>query len=186
MSRLGIKPIQFSENVEIDVGSGVVKVSGPVGEVEVPLRPEVNVRVEDGKIFVGKKSNSRLARSLHGTMRMLLANAVAGVQEPYEKRLVMEGLGYRSKIEDEELVLDVGFANQIHYRLPPSVDVSLEGNQEIVLKSPDKEAVGRAAAEIRQIKPPEPYKGTGIRYKGEEIKRKVGKAVGVGEGFGAA
>lgn len=185
MSRIGIQPIQIPEEVEIKIENGTVTVSGPQGEVPISLRSEVGVNIENGELLVVRKSTSRFARALHGTVRALLANAVKGVQDKYEKRLVLEGLGYRAKKQGDELILEIGFSHPVHISIPEGLEISVEGKSEVSVKGVDKAKVGKFAAEVRAKRPPEPYQGKGIRYKGEEIKKKPGKAAKMGEGFGA-
>lgn len=185
MSRIGKQPIQIPENVEVTVDETEVKVSGPVGEVVISLRPEIEVEVTDNVLTVKRGSPSRLARALHGTVRATIANAVTGVTKGHEKRLVLEGLGYRTKKKGDELEVEVGFSHPVEFTIPDGLDVEVEGTSEIIIRGADKAQVGKFAAEVRSTRPPEPYKGKGIRYKGEEIKKKPGKAAKMGEGFGA-
>jgi len=184
MSRIGKQPINISETVQVDIAAGKVIFSGPKGELSCPIRPEVEVVAGDGEIRVVRKSNSRLARALHGTTRALLANAVAGVESGYERRLIMEGLGYRARMEGGDITLEVGFSHPQIYKAPEGIGLRVEGNQEIIVSGVDKALVGRVAAELRAIRPPEPYKGKGIRYADETVRRKAGKTAGVGGGLG--
>jgi len=185
MSRIGIQPIKIPEDVKVSINGARVTISGSEGETDVVLRPEVVAKLEGDTLCVERKSNSRFAKALHGTVRALLANAVTGVEEGHEKRLVLEGLGYRVQKKGDVLVLEVGFSHPVEMRIPSQLTAEVEGKSEIVIKGADKAQVGKFAAEIRAVRPPEPYKGKGIRYKGEEIKRKPGKAAKMGEGFGA-
>ncbi len=184
MSRIGIQPIQIPENVDVEIENAQVIISGPKGKVSVPFRPEVGVRLEGDQLIVQRKSPSRFARALHGTVRANLANAVDGVQEMHEKDLVIEGLGYRARKQGDKLILEVGFSHPVSFTIPEDLEVEVEGKSEISIKGADKAQVGKFAAEIRAVRPPEPYQGRGIRYKGEEVKRKPGKAAKMGEGFG--
>jgi len=183
MSRIGKQPITIPEGVTVEVQTHLVKISGQKGEVFYPLPPEVSVDVREGKIFVARKLNSRFAQALHGTTRANLANAVKGVSEGHEKSLILDGLGYKAKMEgSEKLVLEVGFSHPVEYRVPEGVTVQLEGKNELRVSGVRKDLVGRVAADIRAIRPPEPYKGKGIRYKDEVVRRKPGKAAKMGEG----
>ncbi|MEA2020498.1 MAG: 50S ribosomal protein L6 [Patescibacteria group bacterium] len=185
MSRIGIQPIQIPEKVSVEIKHNQVLVSGPKGTVVVPFRPEVGVELEGDQLVVRRKSSSRFARALHGTVRATLANAVEGVQELHEKNLVLKGLGYRARKQKDQLVLDVGFSHPVSFNIPQDLQVTVEGRSEISIKGADKAEVGKFASEVRSARPPEPYQGEGIRYKGEKIRRKPGKAAKMGEGFGA-
>ena len=185
MSRIGNQPIKIPDNVEVEVEETQVVVSGPYGKVVVQLRPELGVNVKDSLVTVERLSPSRFARALHGTIRAVIANAIVGVTEGHEKRLVLEGLGYRTKKQGDKLEVEVGFSHPVHFEIPESLEVAVEGNSEIIVRGADKAQVGKFAAEVRAARPPEPYKGKGIRYKGEEVKKKPGKAAKMGEGFGA-
>lgn len=185
MSRVGRLPIPVPDDVEVSVEPGRVRVKGPAGELVERYEPEyVDVQLEDGLVRVARRGETQAHRARHGLYRSLIANMLHGVQQPYEKRLQLVGLGYRARLQGRELVLEIGYSHPAHYLLPEGVSVEVgEGGSrevaaEIVLRSPDKQLVGQVAAEIRSLRRPEPYKGTGIRYHDEQIRRKEGKLAG--------
>ena len=184
MSRIGKQPINIPGTVEVAIVEGKVTFSGPKGKLSCPVRPEVEVLAEEGVLRVVRKSNSGLARALHGTTRAILANAATGVELGYERHLIMEGLGYRARVEGGDIVLEVGFSHPHIYKAPEGIEFRVEGTQEITVSGVDKELVGRVAAELRAVRPPEPYKGKGIRYVDEIVRRKAGKTAGAGGGLG--
>jgi len=176
MSRIGKQPIPIPQGVQVSVDGGVVRVSGPQGELAQSFRPQlVSIQVADGEVRVQRVRQNKAARASHGLYRALVANMVQGVQQPYRKVLTLKGLGYRAKVEGEALVLDVGFAESKAYPLPAGVTANCPEQTEVVIEGPDKQLVGRVAAEIRAIRKPEPYNGTGIRYKDEHVRQKAGK-----------
>ena len=185
MSRIGRLPISVPLGVRVTVEPERVTVEGPAGRLEQRYEPQyVGVIVEDGVVRVERKGNSKPHKARHGLYRSLIFNMVQGVQQPYEKRLQLVGLGYRARLQGEELVLEIGYSHSVHYALPEGIaaevnDVRAGGVEvEIILESPDKQLVGEVAAEIRALRKPEPYKGTGIRYHDEQIRRKEGKLAG--------
>jgi len=184
MSRIGKQPIKIPEAVGVDIAEGKVTFSGPKGELSCLVRPEVEVVAEGGELRVTRKSDSQLARALHGTTRAILANAVVGVESGYERHLIMEGLGYRARVEGGGIILEVGFSHPNIYKAPEGIEFRVEGNQEITVSGVNKELVGRVAAELRAVRPPEPYKGKGIRYVDEVVRRKAGKTAGAAGGLG--
>mgnify|MGYP003681890902 CR=1 FL=1 len=184
MSRIGKQPIKIPEGVMVEIADRRVKISGPKGDLVVDVPPEILVKELDGEIRVERKMESPTARERHGTVRALLANASEGVTKGFEKRLVLEGLGYRVRLEGKTLILEVGFSYPVRYEVPEGIDLKVEGREEVIIEGPSKQLVGKVASEIRSICPPEPYKGKGIRYKGEVVRRKPGKAAKAGEGFG--
>jgi large subunit ribosomal protein L6 len=172
--------------VEVTVESERVLVEGPLGKLSQRYEPQyVDIIVEDGVVRVNRKGESEAHRARHGLYRSLVANMVQGVQKPYEKRLQLVGLGYRVQLQGQELVLEIGYSHPVRYKLPEGVQAEVNEirsggiEAEIVLRSPDKQLVGEVAAEIRALRKPEPYKGTGIRYHDEHIVRKEGKLAGV-------
>jgi len=169
MSRIGKKPIIIPEGVEVKIENGKVVVRGPKGELQKEFRPEVRIEMREGKILVSSKD-----KALWGLTRALIYNMVKGVVEGFEKKLEIEGIGYKAALEGEDLVLSVGFTSPIKIKRPEGIKFSVEKNV-ITVSGLDKELVGQTAAKIRRVKPPEPYKGKGIRYQGEQIKRKLGK-----------
>lgn len=178
MSRLGKKPVAIPSGVKVAVADRVVTIEGKLGKLEYQHRPEVTVEVdEDSKhIVCGRNGDDRADRAFHGLTRALMANMVVGVSEGYEKKLEIQGVGYLGAISGDTLQLRVGFANEIHKKIPAELDVKCPDQTHIVVKGTDKQKVGQFAAEVRAVRKPEPYKGKGIRYEGEQVRRKAGKA----------
>lgn len=181
MSRLGAKPVPVPEGVTVAIQDRRVRVRGPKGEVEGAIPPRVNVRFgqERHQVVVSRKDESKEAMAQHGLARSLIANMVQGVAEPYVRRLEVVGVGYNVRLQGRTLVLQVGFANDISFPVPDSVEVVVEAASNpgrIAVIGCDKQLVGQVAAGIRAIRPPEPYKGKGIKYANEQIRRKAGKA----------
>ena len=159
--------------------AGEIAVEGPLGKLKQPFLPLVDVKFDDAgqKVVVTRKAESRQAQAVHGLTRALLQNMVEGVTKGYEKKLEMVGVGYIAAIQKNQLQLRVGFANEIHLPIPAGLNVTCPDQTHIVIKGIDKQAVGQFAAEVRAVRKPEPYKGKGIRYDGEQVRRKAGKAV---------
>lgn len=185
MSRIGKKPIAIPSGVKISQSGGTVKVSGPQGNLELQVHPEVEAQVESERIVVtNPRPNSRRHRALHGTMRALLANMVEGVSKGFEQKMQVFGAGFNVKEQGGKLVLQVGYSHPVEVAIPDSVKVTIQtaatrGDDvpaTFTLASPDKRLLGQLAANIRAIRPPEPYKGKGIRYADEVVRRKAGKA----------
>jgi large subunit ribosomal protein L6 len=176
MSRIGKQPILIPPEVKVSLSDGVVEVAGPKGQLDRQLPRGVDVRVEDNQITVERPDDSRQARSIQGLTRTLLSNMVLGVSEGFEKKLEIVGVGYRAERKGEGLSLTLGYSHPILYPLPPGIDVAVEKQVNLTVKGINKELVGDVAAKIRSFRPPEPYKGKGIRYVGERVRRKVGKA----------
>lgn len=178
MSRIGLKPVPVPGNVKVAVAGRKVSVEGPLGKLEMEHRPEVDVRYDEGskELVVSRKSEERLAKSLHGLTRALLGNMVVGVVSGYEKRLEIVGVGYLGSIKGDVLSLRLGFANEVKKKIPKELQVTCPDQTHIVIKGCDKQLVGEFAAEVRSLRKPEPYKGKGVRYVGEHIKLKPGKA----------
>lgn len=174
MSRIGKKPILIPEGVEVKIEDQKVVVNGPKGELQKEFRPEIEVEVRENKIFVRPKIKTKKTNALWGLTRALLDNLIKGVTEGFEKKLEIEGLGFRASMEGGDLVLFVGFSHPVRIKAPEGIKFSVEKNM-ITVAGIDKELVGQLAAKIRKAKPPEPYKGKGIRYVGEVVRRKVGK-----------
>ncbi len=175
LSRIGKLPIEIPSGVTITVDSGDVTVEGPKGKLVQFITPAVNVQVKDGVFTVEPKDESKEARSQHGLMRALVNNMVIGVTKGYEKRLEVKGVGFRVASSNNELTMSLGFSHEVKYKAPAGVNVSND-KMVIIVSGIDKQAVGQVAAEIRAFKKPEPYKGKGIMYEGEQILRKAGKA----------
>ncbi|HDQ03658.1 MAG TPA: 50S ribosomal protein L6 [Deltaproteobacteria bacterium] len=176
MSRIGRKPITFSKNVKISQSGDMVKVEGPKGTLSAPMPQGIAMAVGEGSLVIERKSNDRIARSYHGLARSIIGNMVEGVSSGFEKRLEITGVGYRAEISGNELKLLLGYSSPVQYNIPKGVDVKVDKQTNIVVSGIDKQLVGRVAAEIRAFKKPEPYKGKGIKYAGEHIRRKAGKS----------
>jgi large subunit ribosomal protein L6 len=184
MSRIGKKPILIPQGVEAKIDGQKIVIKGPKGELSREIPPEIGIETKEGKISLQRRADNKKSNSLWGLTRALVANMIKGVSEGYEKKLEMEGLGYRVQLSGENLVLDVGLSHTVEIKAIPGIKFSVEKNV-IRVSGADKELVGQTAANIRKVRPPEPYKGTGIRYEGERIRKKVGKkAVAAGAGAG--
>ena len=181
MSRIGKKPIPVPDGVKVEIREDTVIVEGKHGRLVQRYEPDkVTVELTDGQIVVQRKGESKEYRARHGLYRSLIANMVQGVAEPYSKTLILKGLGYRARLSGQTLELEVGYSHTIRYEIPQGVEVEVPSQDQIIVRGPDKQLVGQVAAEIRAFRPPEPYKGTGIRYKDEQIIRKEGKLGGGG------
>lgn len=178
MSRIGNAPVAIPKGVTVTADGGSVSVKGPKGELAYSYRPEVSVEVGDDAIIVKRigSEKDRRARAFHGLTRALIQNMVVGVSEGYERKLEINGVGYNCKQEGNKLVFNLGFAHAVSLDIPKGVDVELRNPTNIALRSCDKQMVGELAARIRKLRPPEPYKGKGIKYLEETIRRKAGKA----------
>ena len=175
MSRLGKNPIEILDGVEVKLEDKKLDFKGPKGTLELPVLKHVKVELKDKKILLSVTVDSKQARSNWGTMASLIKNTILGVKEGYEKTLQIVGVGYRGIMEGNDLVLNVGFSHQVKYSAPEGVTLSIDKNNIVKVEGIDKYLVGEAAAKIRRIKKPEPYKGKGIRYTDEVVRRKVGK-----------
>ncbi|MFK7741956.1 MAG: 50S ribosomal protein L6 [Planctomycetota bacterium] len=180
MSRIGKTPISVPSGVTVDVAADSVTVKGPKGERKLPLRSEIKVAVEDGSMVVDTNEDSRFAHAMRGTMRSLLNNAVTGVTEGFVKKLEVAGVGFEVDLKGKELILKIGFNMPKKFLIPDTVKVECPTLTSIVISGADNQQVGQVAAEIRKLRKPEPYKGKGIKYEGEVIKRKAGKAFASG------
>ncbi len=176
MSRIGKQPIPIPAGVTVTVDGATVRVKGPKGELQRTFRPEVSIRVDDGRIVVERQSDAKTHRAFHGLTRALLANMVHGTVEGFRKTLELVGVGYRAEKKGNVLVLNVGYSHPVEYPEPEGITITTPSPTVIVIEGMDKERVGQTAAEIRAVRPPEPYKGKGIRYQGEQVRRKAGKA----------
>ncbi|MFM1903190.1 MAG: hypothetical protein RLZZ440_1090 [Planctomycetota bacterium] len=179
MSRIGKNPVPLPKGVKASVAKGALVVEGPLGKLEQPIHPAVTVAVDEpgSQIVVTRSGDDRVARSVHGLTRALAANMVEGVSKGYEKRLEIVGVGYLAAIQKDVLQLRVGFANELHVPIPKGLTVTCPDQTHVSIKGIDKQAVGQFAAEVRALRKPEPYKGKGIRYENEQVRRKAGKAV---------
>ena len=178
MSRIGKLPIPVPDGVEVSVEGTHVRVKGPKGELERAFDPAMEISCANGTVRVARSSDEARQRAMHGLTRSLIANMVTGVSEGYEKRLEIRGVGYRAEQKGKNLVFSVGYSHTVTVEPPAGVILALESPTLVKVTGIDKEKVGQMAAEIRAIRPPEPYKGKGIRYVGEYVRRKAGKATG--------
>ncbi len=179
MSRIGKKPVPVPDKVKVEVADRMITIEGPKGKLQWEHRPEVEVRWDPAakSVSVSRHSEERLARALHGLTRAMIRNMVVGVTDGYERRLEIIGVGYLAAVLGKVLQLRVGFANELQVPIPEGVKVSIPDPQHIVIQGIDKQVVGQFAAEVRALRKPEPYKGKGIRYLGEPVRRKQGKAM---------
>lgn len=176
MSRIGNSPITIPNNVEISLEPGMIKVKGPKGELSQPVSDRIEIKLEDQQLTVHRRGNQPKVRALHGLTRMLIYNMIVGVTQGWQKKLEMVGTGYRAKLEGNNLVLSIGYSHPVKISAPDQIKFEVEGQNKITVSGIDKQLVGQVAADIRNVRPPEPYKGKGIRYQGEYIRRKAGKA----------
>jgi large subunit ribosomal protein L6 len=178
MSRIGKQPVTIPSGVKVQLAEGKVRVEGPKGKLEIAVHRTMKVEQDAGgkTLLVKRPDDERLSRSLHGLTRSLIANMVEGVTKGYEKRLKIEGIGYQARIDKKALVLTVGYANAVQMPPPDGITVELPDPTTIVIKGADKQKVGQYAAEVRRVRKPEPYKGKGIRYENEQVRRKEGKS----------
>ncbi len=176
MSRIGKLLVAIPSNVTVSVADSVVHVKGPKGELEQHVVPQVRVLVEDGNARVERLGEAKSHRSAHGLTRTLVANMIEGVSKGYRKSLEIQGVGYRAAKAGERLNLQLGYSHPVAYEAPKGITFTVEGTGKIHVDGIDKQQVGQVAAEIRSLRPPEPYKGKGIRYEGEVVKKKLGKA----------
>ncbi len=176
MSRIGKKPIPVPKNVTATIDGQTVKVKGPKGELERRLHPSMAIAMEDGNITVARPSDEPGHRALHGLTRTLVANMVDGVTKGYSKQLEIVGVGYKAEARPYGLQLALGFSHPVEYRAPKGIKLTAPQPTQVIIEGADKELVGQVAAELRSLRPPEPYKGKGIKYQGEQIRRKAGKA----------
>lgn len=179
MSRIGKKPITVPAGVKVQLNGRQIQVEGPLGKLDWEFRPEITVAHDDQTkaLNVTRDSDEPLARALHGLSRAIIQNMMVGVTKGYEKRLEIVGVGYLGAVNKDILELRVGFANEVHKKIPPGLTVTCPDQTHVVVKGTDKQMVGQFAAEVRAVKKPEPYKGKGIRYEGEAVRRKAGKAM---------
>ena len=175
MSRIGKQPIEVPQGAHVTLNGQVVHVKGPKGELSFDVHPDMRVAIDDGVVTVTRPSDEPQHRALHGLTRMLVANMVEGVTAGFSKALEIQGVGYRAMQKGSGIELHLGFSHTIQYPAPDGVSLELPDQTTIVVTGVDKQKVGQAAAEIRSFRPPEPYKGKGIRYRGEHVRRKAGK-----------
>ena len=175
MSRIGRQPIELPAGVSVSIAPGRVMVNGPLGELSQSVPQRILVEQGEGELRVVRPTDRGEDRALHGLTRTLVANMVEGVTKGFEKRLEIQGIGYRAQLKGEDLELAVGYSHPVPYKAPKGISFEVPQPTAIVVKGIDKQQVGQVAAEIRSVRPPEPYKGKGIRYEGEYVRRKVGK-----------
>lgn len=179
MSRIGKKPVALADGVSVEAQAGAaeIAVNGPKGSLQFRVPPGITVRVEDGKVLVGSRRDDAKSKALHGMCRSVLQGMVEGVSAGFERRLEFQGVGYRGQCKGQHLILSLGFSHPLEYEVPEGVNVAMPDTTTIVLQSIDKQLIGQTAATIRGFRPPDPYKGKGIRYAGEQITLKEGKTV---------
>lgn len=176
MSRIGKAPVTIPAKVKVELENSVLTATGPKGALSFPIHPEVNVAVDGTSVVVTRPTDHRRHRSLHGMTRAVIQNLVTGVSQGFEKQLEIQGVGYRAQMQGPTLILNVGLSHQVEYTKPEDVTIEVKDQRFITVRGIDKNRVGQVAAVIRGYKPPEPYKGTGIRYVNENVRRKEGKA----------
>jgi large subunit ribosomal protein L6 len=175
MSRIGKQPIAIPDGVEVDIARGRVAVKGPRGELAQAVSNEMKLELADGTLTVSRPTDRGEHRALHGLTRSLVANMVEGVTNGYERRLEIQGVGYRARLSGRTLELNVGFSHPVAIEAPDGIEFEVPQPSQVIVRGIDKQLVGEVAARIRRVRPPEPYKGKGIRYAGEQVRRKVGK-----------
>lgn len=176
MSRIGRKPIEIPKGVDVHVGNGVVQVKGPKGALLVDLMPGISAAVEEGNIVLGRADDQRQTRAFHGLSRALIANAATGVSSGWSKELMIVGIGYRAEKQAHAVVFNLGYSHPIEFRVPEGIEIEVDPKaNKVTVSGIDRQKVGQVAANIRGLRPPEPYKGKGVRYAGEHIRIKAGK-----------
>ena len=176
MSKIGKKPVSIPDGVNINIEPRLVTVKGPKGQLTIPVKKIITIKNEDNQIIVNRQNETKMAKALHGTIRNLIQNAILGVTQGYSKTLKLVGTGYRAKPEGQDLSISLGFSHPVVVKKPENIDFKLEGQDTIIISGIDKQLVGQTAANIRAKRPPEPYKGKGIRYENEYVAKKAGKA----------
>ncbi len=176
MSRIGRMPIAIPAGVDVSVSGSTVTVKGPKGSLTETFHPNMNIAAADGAITVTRPDDTNTNKSLHGLTRTLIANMVEGVTNGYKKELQINGIGYRAEMKGKELVLTVGYSHKVNMTAPEGITIEVPDNTKIIISGADKQQVGQFASEVRGVRPPEPYKGKGIKYADEHIRRKEGKA----------
>jgi large subunit ribosomal protein L6 len=178
MSRIGRKPVEIAKGVDVSVTGRAVRVKGPKGDLTLQAHPEMMVKVQDGAIVVERPSDGQSHKALHGLTRTLISNMVTGVTTGYKKSLEIQGVGYKAEKSGKGIKLTVGYSHTVQFDAPPGITIDTPNPTTIVISGADKAMVGQVAAEIRLVRPPEPYKGKGIRYSDEQVRRKAGKTAG--------
>jgi large subunit ribosomal protein L6 len=175
MSRIGKQPVAFPSSVEVTIEPDIVRVNGPRGTLEERVSPDLTIEKEEGQVVVKRPTDRGEHRALHGLTRSLIANMVTGVTEGFEKRLEIQGVGYRANLRGRDIELAVGYSHSVTIKAPEGIEFEVPVPTQIIVRGNSKQVVGEIAAQIRKVRPPEPYKGKGIRYVGENVLRKVGK-----------
>jgi len=176
MSRIGKLPVQIPDKVKVEVKGNTVFVEGPRGKLSQDFKPGVGIRVEGDQVIIERKSDSKEARSFHGLYRQLCRNMVVGVSEGFTRTLIINGVGYRAEVNGDILNLNLGYSNPIEFFIPGNVTITCEGQNKVIVSGIEKQVVGQISSEIRSLRPPEPYKGKGVKYEDERIVRKIGKS----------
>ena len=178
MSRIGKRPVGMPKGVDVTMTGNSVRVKGPKGELSLDVHPEMKVKILEHEVLVERPSDKAGHKALHGLTRSLISNMVGGVTHGYEKGLEIVGVGYKAEKSGKGIKLTVGYSHVVQYDAPPGIKIETPNPTTVVVSGADKQMVGQVAAEIRQVRPPEPYKGKGIRYQGEQVRRKAGKTAG--------
>jgi len=181
MSRIGKKPIQIPTNVQVSIDGQNIKVSGPLGYLEHTVRPEISVANNNGELVLSVKVDSKESSAYFGLSRTLISNMISGVSQGFEKKLELVGVGYRVKLNGSDLIFSLGFSHNVDVKAPTGIKFEVEGNTNFTVKGIDKCLVGQVASNIRKLRKPEPYKGKGIKYVGEIVRRKAGKSAAKGK-----
>ena len=177
MSRIGKKPVPVPDAVKVAIDGRTVSVEGPKGKLQLDLPDHTEASLEDSQVVVTRENDEKRAKAMHGLARSLINNMVVGVSEGYKKDLIIEGVGYKAQMKGQDIVLSLGFSHDIVYPIPDGIQVDVQGGTAVSIEGIDKQLVGQVAARIRDYSPAEPYKGKGVRYRNEQIRRKEGKAV---------
>ncbi|MBI2562335.1 MAG: 50S ribosomal protein L6 [candidate division NC10 bacterium] len=175
MSRIGKLPISIPDTVKVEVEAHTVTVKGPKGTLSMAVHPAMDVRVQDRQVLCGRPSDTKFHKALHGLTRSLIANMVEGVTKGFERKLELVGVGYRAAVQGQNLSITLGFSHPIIYPVPPGIRVEVKDQTQLTVSGSDKQLVGAVAAKVRSFRPPEPYKGKGVKYADERIRRKAGK-----------
>ena len=178
MSRIGKRPVDVPKGVDVSVKEKTIRVKGPKGDLTLNVHPALSVKLDNGSVEVERPSDSAEHKALHGLTRTLIANMVGGVTDGYQKVLEIQGVGYKAEKSGKGIKLSVGFSHTVQYDAPPGITIDTPNPTTVVISGADKQMVGQVASEIRAVRPPEPYKGKGIRYSGEQVRRKAGKTAG--------
>jgi large subunit ribosomal protein L6 len=178
MSRIGKKPVEVPKGVDVTVNGNAVRVKGPKGDLTFNVHPAMKVKVDGGEVIVDRPSDSADHKALHGLTRTLISNMVGGVTQGYKKGLEIHGVGYKAEKSGKGIKITVGYSHTVQYDAPPGITIDTPNPTTVMISGADKQMVGQVASEIRAVRPPEPYKGKGIRYQGEQVRRKAGKTAG--------